>query len=355
MISTPTAAPEATCGHARPRTKGSFSWLAMSLALCAALVLYAAISPAHAQSLQPLSFTVGVGTVPSTALVEMTARELGLWEKHGLQPVTPPPLGGGDRRSWNAAEENHSDVRLYGLGAAINYMSKGVDFVVVADLGMSAEWHMWSLADAPIKPQDVRGKRIAVTQLSGTDRLYADLFLKSLGIAQNDVTFVPTGGLPQNYQALLNKQADVWVTTSHAAALLDRERRLGSIVTLSSFVGKDWDPYVILAKRETLQRDPKLVIRGVATLLEAADRIAASSSQENRERLMRRFKVDEPTAERLLATVAFENPSGRVRVPVIEKMRQHYIDQGIIRADAIALARIYDESIVDRVRPPRPR
>ena len=176
---------------------------ALTASLCVALAPPAtAQAQTQTQALQPLTFTAGVGTVPSTALVELVTRERGLWQKQGLQPTTQPPLGGGDRRSWNAQEENHSDVRLYGLGAAINYMSKGVDFVVVADLGLHAEWHMWSLAEQPLKASDIRGKRIAVTQLLGTDKLYAELFLKALGVAPNEVEFVPTGGLPQNYQAL---------------------------------------------------------------------------------------------------------------------------------------------------------
>lgn len=314
---------------------------ALAAALCVALA-----QPATAQALQPLTFTAGVGTVPSTALVELVTREQGLWQKQGLQPTTPPPLGGGDRRSWNAEEENHSDVRLYGLGAAINYMSKGVDFVVVADLGLHAEWHMWSLSEQPLKASDIRGKRIAVTQMSGTDKLYAELFLKALGVAASEVEFVPTGGLPQNYQALRNRQADIWVTTEHAAALIDKESRLSSVVKLSNFLGRDWDPYVILAKRSTLQRDPALVQRAVAALLEGTRDAAQANPEQNRQRLMQRFNVDAPTAQRLLATVSFENPSGRTRVPTIEKMRRHYIEQGIIKSDAIPLGRIYDESVV---------
>lgn len=320
--------------------------LRLTRALLTATACVALAQTAMAQSLQPLSFAPGVGTVPSTALVEMVTREQGLWLKQGLQPTTPPPLGGGDRRTWNAEEENHSDVRLYGLGAAINYMSKGVDFVVVADLGLHAEWHLWSLAERPIQASDIRGKRIAVTQMSGTDKLYAELFLKSLGVAPNEVTFVPTGGLPQNYQALGQGQADLWVTTEHAAALIDKERRLASVVKLSTFLGSDWDPYVILAKRGTLQRDPALIRRAVAALLEGSRDAAQASPEQNRQRLMQRFNVDAPTAQRLLATVSFENPSGRVRVPTIEKMRRHYIEQGIIGSDALALNRIYDATVL---------
>ncbi len=316
---------------------------ARRLALCAAAVVLAGCAggPPAPKS---LTYSTGVGTVPSTALVDMLATEQKLWQKHGLTPTTPPPLGGGDRRSWNATDENHSDVRLYGLGAAINYMSRGVDFVVVADLGLHAQWHMWSLADKPIQSTEIRGKRIAVTQLAGTDKLYADLFLKSLGVAPGEVTFVPTGGLPQNYQALRNGQADIWVTTEHASVLIDRERRLRSVVKLSDYVGQDWDPYVILAKRETLRNDPDLIRRAVAVLLEAAQQVASASPEVNRQRLMQRFKVDAATADRLLPTVASQNPSGRIRVATIEKMRQYYIDQGIIRADAVPLDRIYDQA-----------
>lgn len=63
----------------------------LAVAACTALA-----QPAAAQQpLQPLTFAPGVGTVPSTALVEMVTREQGLWQKQGLQPTTPPPLGGG--------------------------------------------------------------------------------------------------------------------------------------------------------------------------------------------------------------------------------------------------------------------
>ncbi|WP_159590457.1 hypothetical protein [Hydrogenophaga sp. BPS33] len=35
-----------------------------------------------------------------------------------------------------------------------------------------------------------------------------------------------------------------------------------------------------------------------------------------------------------------------IRVSTIEKMRRHYIEQGIVQSDAVPLGRIYDESVV---------
>jgi len=103
----------------------------------ACVVLAAALPAAQAgeETMMEFTYSIGVNTVPGTALIDATAKDLDLWRKHGLKPVTPPPLGGGDRRAWSPEEENHSDVRLYGMGATINYISKGVEFVIVADLG----------------------------------------------------------------------------------------------------------------------------------------------------------------------------------------------------------------------------
>ena len=308
------------------------------------------LGPARAAQgdLTEFTFTMGVNTVPGTALIDATAQDLGLWRKHGLKPVVPPPLGGGDRRTWSPGEENHSDVRLYGMGATINYLSKGVDFVIVADLGTRAEWHMWSMADRPVDARQLKGKRFAVTQLSGTDRLYVDLFLKSLGVSQDDVTLVPTGGVPQNYQALRSGQADIWVTTEHAAILIDREQRLQSVARISDFVGKDWDPYVIVAKRRTLAERPALVKEAVATILEAVRHIDQAPRQENVARLMQRFKVDEAVAGRLLSTVSL-NPTGKIKLSTIEKMRNHYVDTGVIKRDALPIDAIFDASVVGTV------
>lgn len=313
----------------------------------AALLPAAAWLPARAAQAGPVefTFTMGVNTVPGTALINATAQDLDLWRKHGLKPVVPPPLGGGDRRTWSPEEENHSDVRLYGMGATINYLSKSVDFVIVADLGTRAEWHLWSMAERPVDARQLKGKRFAVTQLSGTDRLYVDLFLKSLGVSQDDVTLVPTGGVPQNYQALRNGQADIWVTTEHAAILIDREQRLRSVAKISDFVGKDWDPYVIVAKRRTLAERPALVKEAVATVLEAVRHIDKAPRQENLDRLMKLFKVDQAMAERLFATVSL-NPSGKIKLATIEKMRNHYIENGLITPESAPLSAIYDASIL---------
>lgn len=311
----------------------------------AMLAAWACTAQAEEGPLTEFTYTVGVNTVPGTALIDATANDLDLWRKHGLKPVTPPPLGGGDRRAWNAQDENHSDVRLYGMGATINYMSKGVDFVMVADLGTRAEWHMWSLASNPIDAKAISGKRFAVTQLSGTDRLYADMFLKALSLKPNDITLVPTGGVPQNFAALKAGQADIWVTTEHAAILIDRESRLCSISKLSDFVGADWDPYVIVAKRSTLASNPPLVRRAVRVIREAMDHIVKAPRQENVVRLMARFNVDAATADKLLATVSL-NPSGQIDRTRIERMRTHYIETGLIKPDALPVDGMFDSSIV---------
>lgn len=315
----------------------------------ACVVLAAALPAAQAgeETMMEFTYSIGVNTVPGTALIDATAKDLDLWRKHGLKPVTPPPLGGGDRRAWSPEEENHSDVRLYGMGATINYISKGVEFVIVADLGTRAEWHMWSLAGTPMDAQQMRGKRLAVTQLSGTDRLYANFFLKSLGVRQDEVTFVPTGGVPQNYRALRNGEADIWITTEHSAILIDRENRLRSVGKMSDFVGKNWDPYVVVAKKSTVSNNPELVRKALAVILQAADHVDKAPRQENVARLMTRFNVDEATAEKLLATITL-NPSGKINQATIEKMRDHYVETGVIPASSPPADSMYTARWVGR-------
>jgi len=326
----------------RAHALSRFHRLLCSTATCL-LILPAAFASDSAPT--AFSYATGVQTVPGTALIGAVLEDTQLWQKNGLQPQVSSPLGGGDRRAWTPEAENHSDIRLYGLGATMNYQSKGVDFVMVADLGTRAEWHMWSMADKPIRPDDVKDKRFAVTQLSGTDKLYADLFLKSLGIDPKAVTFVPTGGVPSNYQALKDGKADIWVTTEHAAALIDRTQQLRSIQKISALVGTDWDPYVILAKRQTLQERPELVERAVKTLLEAVQAIEKAPETENVQRLMQSFKVDGALAKQLLASVHF-NASGAISLATLDKMRKHYLDSGIITEESLPLDRIYDASIV---------
>ncbi|ODS67900.1 MAG: hypothetical protein ABS43_29505 [Bordetella sp. SCN 67-23] len=291
----------------------------------------------------PFTYEIGVRTVPGTALINATIQDLGLWTKHGVKPIDPVPID--DRREWTPEAENNCDVRLYGMGATINYLSKGVQFTIIGDLGTRAEWHMWTLADKPIALTELKGKRFAVTQLAGTDRFYVDLFLKSLGINPDDIVYVPTGGVGTNYTALKEGKADIWVTTEHTGILTDRENLLRSMAKISDYVGTDWDPYVVLAKRSTLKEKPGLVREAATAIFEAVQHIGKAPRQENLDRLMKLFKVDQAMAERLFATVSL-NPSGKIKLSTIEKMRNHYIENGLITAESAPLSAIYDPSIL---------
>ena len=291
----------------------------------------------------PFTYEIGVRTVPGTALINATIQDLGLWSRHGVNPVDPVPID--DRREWTPEAENNCDVRLYGMGATINYLSKGVQFTIIGDLGTRAEWHMWTLADKPIALTELKGKRFAVTQLAGTDRFYVDLFLKSLGVSQDDIVYVPTGGVGTNYTALKEDKADIWVTTEHTGILTDRENLLHSMARISDYVGTDWDPYVVLAKRSTLKEKPGLVREAATAIFEAVQHIDKAPRQENLDRLMKLFKVDQALAERLFATVSL-NPSGKIKLSTIEKMRNHYIENGLITPESAPLSAIYDASIL---------
>ncbi|HVV93362.1 MAG TPA: ABC transporter substrate-binding protein [Hyphomicrobiales bacterium] len=284
---------------------------------------------ASATAPESFAYSVGVPNVPPTALIDVTARDLGLWQKAGIEPHEPPSF---DRRHWTPELENQPEVRMYGMGAALNYMAKGVQFVIVADLGARAEWHVWTLKESAIhEASQIKGKRIAVTQMSGTDRLYADVFLNELGLSPKDVTFVPTGGLPQNYGALKAGKADLWVTTEHAAALIDRAGLLRSVTKLSNYLGNDWDPYVIMASRRALTERPAMVKKATGVLLQAAAYVS-SHHDEDITRLMTRFKVDRQIAEKLFSMFKL-SPDGAIHVDRIARMRDYYVSHGVIPRD----------------------
>ena len=91
------------------------------------------------------------------------------------------------------------------IGSAdILAIARGVPVVIVANLQSSDNFAIWVAGNSRIRaPQDLKGAKLGVSQLGGAEHAYGRLVAKRLGLTNNDVQFVGTGGIQESLAILI--------------------------------------------------------------------------------------------------------------------------------------------------------
>jgi NitT/TauT family transport system substrate-binding protein len=180
-----------------------------SLAFFAAAVLLAA-SVAEAQE----KVKVGVLKLTSSAVL-FVGVEKGFFKEFGIDPElvffqAAAPIA-------TALATGQIDVGATGLTAALyNIVLGGEKLWIVADKGR--EWPGYPLTAVVVQKElwdgglrnvaDLKGKRIAVTQLGSTFHYQLGNMLEKHGLTLNDVKVLPLQAMPAALEALKGKQVD---------------------------------------------------------------------------------------------------------------------------------------------------
>jgi ABC-type nitrate/sulfonate/bicarbonate transport system substrate-binding protein len=167
-----------------------------SLGLLFLLAIGAGLNTAEAQ---PLPVRVGYSALAGSFTPLWMAKELGLFERHGVQSsliymaatIASQAMLAGETDFMVGANIPPVQARLGGADSLIlvTYIS-GFTFSI--------------MARPPIQqPGDLRGKRIGVTRFGAANDFGARIALKRWGLVPlKDVTIIQLGGLPEAFAAL---------------------------------------------------------------------------------------------------------------------------------------------------------
>jgi NitT/TauT family transport system substrate-binding protein len=252
-----------------------------------------------------------------------------------------------------AAASGSVDVACETPVSPIVAMERGAQFRIIEMIDADTTYIIATRDDVK-KPEELRGKQWAVTQIGAISQTYAQLWLQHYGVGPNEVNWIPIGGGSARARALIAKQVDAslltisdWLKVKNAQGLKILGKLADAVPPLpfsSCFV-----------TRATLEKRPKMVQGFVNAAMDAARH---AHTREGKEAYINVFQAENPNAfnkEELEELYDFYfnknvfavDPNGGMYADVLRRNLQLMVDAKSIKAlpplDAIWDTRFMDE------------
>jgi NitT/TauT family transport system substrate-binding protein len=185
----PAASPASPAGSASAKPAGSTA---------ASAGAKPAASPAASGVLTPL--TVAYSGISGGDLPMWIADDTGIFKKNGLDAKVT--ISSNSSSGMIAALiGNQLEVVWTDATNAVAANANGADLVVIAMIHPAYGYLLMAPPDIK-SPADLKGKKIAVSNTTGTDAVATKLALPKMGLSQSDVTFVAVGSNANRASAL---------------------------------------------------------------------------------------------------------------------------------------------------------
>jgi ABC-type nitrate/sulfonate/bicarbonate transport system substrate-binding protein len=224
----------------------NISWSIVSLIFF--ILLSPPLVPAQSKALREVRVPYALGG--STGFFWVAQRS-GSFEKYGLK-VLPIFMRGG-REAVQALVSRDVQILQQGSSGVIAAWAQGAkDLAVIGATGNKLDYVFVSTA-AIKKPADLKGKKVAISQLGASTDFIARLAVRQLGLNEKDVTLLSIGAQGERWAALAGGHVDasvfqppvtlrarkaglpIWVDFSKS----DYEYVVAGPVTLRSFIKSD--------------------------------------------------------------------------------------------------------------------
>lgn len=192
----------------------------------------ATLAPVAAQSLIPLR--IGSQTPPIFEYVYINyAIDGGFLKKEGLDAKFVGFTAG--LTTTQALAGGSVDAACDGFTGTVSAIAKGSPAKVVYAVNSDNTYVVVS-RDAITKPEDLRGKKWAITQMGAISQTYASLWLSLNGIPDGTVDWIPIGGTTARARAVLANQVDVTLLTAGEWLRIREQPGVRLLATLSDTV-----------------------------------------------------------------------------------------------------------------------
>jgi NitT/TauT family transport system substrate-binding protein len=185
------------------------NWKPFNTKLLWFFLFAAAVSPSSTSAQEKIR--IGLSSISATNGSVWVAEDKGLFKKHGVD-VEVIIIGGGGARVVSSLVAGDIHFSVGGGEGSIRSQLKGVETVIVASTLTKGLQRI--LAKPDIKTyQDLKGKRIAITQFGSAGHLALLLMLKKWNMRPDQVQIVTLGSSPAMLVALDKGGADAAVLT----------------------------------------------------------------------------------------------------------------------------------------------
>jgi len=250
--------------------------------LCTVIVVlalaYGSVVPAFAQTKSYLS-----SSVTSESMTHVwVARERGLFKKYGvdmqfiLMPRNPLAIA--------ALVAGEIDAAIIGPGHLVNAGLSGAEVVGIANFNQKLDFRLNTRPEIK-KPEDLRGKRIAVSGPGSTSHLVSMLALQGLSIDPAKITFLTIPGTEMNRRLALESGSVDATTLRGAMGEVYANKGYTLLYNLKS-AGVTLPQNMLVTTRRTAATKPQVIEGYLKATIEAIAMIAEPANKELVNRLL---------------------------------------------------------------------
>jgi NitT/TauT family transport system substrate-binding protein len=284
-----------------------------------------------AESLQKIR--VGLPSLALTYMPFYVAQEKGLLKKNGLEAEYIQMNTGIQPQAIMGGNINFFPSLSTGISAAV----AGLPLVVVLNFYNITPWMLVTSKDIN-KPQDLIGKKVAISGIRTTGHYLMMAWFKKVEISEKDVGFIMTGGTASSFASLASGQVAGAVLTP---PFDDKAVSLGfkKFMLIGDLVDIPTSGLVASRAEITNQRDK--VQKTIATLVDAVTWIRANRT-ESVKMIADKFKITPAEANGTYETlVSMFNKDGRLP----PKIARGYLD--LLRQERSVPADIDPQKFLD--------
>ena len=232
--------------------------------LCLSLVLPMSYSSVGAQSQSeklPVAYTV----IAPTQATLWTAKELGLFAKHGLDVELVLLVGA--PLAVTALVSGETPIVHAGASAVVTSNLQGSGAVLVAG-GANRFPYVLFVTDEIKRVEDLRGKKFGVSRIGSADNAAAITVLNRFGIKETDLTYVQAGSIPSRLAAM---QTNALQATLLQAPETLKAKEIGMRPLLDfTKLDVEWQQNGVATTRDYIKKKPDTVRRFLRAFVEGS-------------------------------------------------------------------------------------
>ncbi len=252
-------------------------------AMILGIIISFAVTPAvrAVERLTVVYSSIGGGMWPPVA-----AQKKGMFAKNGLE-ITYIFIESGSR-AINVLLSGEAPI-VQGLGGPAPFSATlgGADIVVVASLVNTLSFDLMVTKEIS-RPEDLKGKRLAISRFGSTTDVGGRLALKKLGIDSKDVAFLQVGSNPARLNAMLTGQVQGALLNSDTHAPLARKQGLRTLASLPD-LGIEFLQSSTVTTRSYAKSNPQIVRQYLKSLVEAIAWLKDERNRQEAQQIMAAF------------------------------------------------------------------
>lgn len=218
--------------HQRERSTVMGRWSAGVQMVFAVAVAAVAASPAAAQQLVPFRIGMQLPAIFEYLYVNY-AIESGLLKKEGIDGKITGFTAG--LTATQAVAGGSLDAACDGFTSSVSAIAHGSPAKTVYSVNADNTYVILT-RDTITKPEDLKGKKWAITQMGAISQTYAALWLNKKGLPDGSVDWIPVGGTAARARAVIANQVDAALLTAGEWIRIQQQKGVHVLATLSDSV-----------------------------------------------------------------------------------------------------------------------